>query len=73
MFAYGLADATCDLFKRGATTVQAQFSLAQCQIKGDLGLDDDQLAELANPAAHSYAAGDYAGMLPWPKENSRHG
>ena len=73
MLAYALADSTCDLFKRGAMTVEAQYSLAQCQIKGDVGLDDDQLAQFANPAAHSYAAGDYVGMLPWPKNDSRQG
>ena len=73
MLAYALADATCDLFKRGAMTVEAQYSLAQCQIKGDVELDDDQLAQFASPAAHGYAAGDYVGMLPWPEDDSRQG
>lgn len=73
MLAYGLADATCDFFKRGAMTVEAQYSLAQCQIRSDVGLDDDQLAQLADPGAHSYAAGDYVGMLAWPKNNSPQG
>jgi hypothetical protein len=71
MLAYGLADSVCELFKRGAMNVQAQYSLAQCQIKGDVGLNDDQLVQFADPAAHSYHPGDHIGMLPWPKDDLR--
>ena len=68
--AYDLADTACAFFKNGAMIVQVQYSLEHCQIKGGVRLDDDQLAKFADRSAPSYAAGDYVGMLPWPKDDS---
>lgn len=61
--AYGLADATCDLFKRGATTVTCQYSLTLSQVWGNVGLTDRQLKELADPRVPDYQLGDHVGML----------
>lgn len=67
VLAYGIADLTVDLFKRGGLWVKAQWSLATVQIVSDVSLDEANIREFTDPSVASYRAAEFVGQLPWPK------
>lgn len=52
--AYGLADLSVDLFKRGAKTVRAQYSVERAEIWADIGLSQDETANLMSRSTRDY-------------------
>jgi hypothetical protein len=63
-YAYWFAEMALDFFKRGATQVRVQYSVALTEAWANIGLNDPQLATLGkNPA---YLPSDHIETLPWP-------
>jgi hypothetical protein len=62
--AYGLADITLDFFKRGASVVQARYSLNRSEIHSNIGLTPEQFKQLTDMREPSYLPTDDIGTLP---------
>jgi hypothetical protein len=62
--AYGLADLTVDLFKRGAKTVRAQYSVQRTEMWADIGLSRSQTDNLMSRSVRDYEDHETVASLP---------
>jgi hypothetical protein len=62
--AYGLADITVDLFKRGAKTVRAQYSMERTEFWADIGMSSADITQFMSLKFDDYEPHETVSSLP---------